>query len=261
MKRSLSIGVALLLLVIGAWATRRPLHSIYLRNKGLFVSAVAQTLGTTRYLNSSWAHSLLSGFSELGRYQRKNQSLPANSPGRVVFYGDSITDFWPTDDPSSFFPGKPYIGRGVTGQSTDGMLWRFQQDVIDLHPAAVVILAGANDVVLPDRHITFQETTTNLQAMVNLARQHGIRVILCSLLPVSHYAQPQQTVFSKEIVALNHWIQIYAAHQHLTYIDYYSAMADQSGAMNNAFTVDGLHPNAAGYSVMQQLAQQAIDSR
>ena len=132
--------------------------------------------------------------------------------------------------------------------------------MIDLHPSEVIILAGSNDVVLADRHITFQQTTTNIQAMAELAKQHHIRVVLCSLPPVSHYPQPQQVIFSEEITTINHWLLAYAANQHLAYVDYYSAMADSTGAMKNSLTVDGLHPNAAGYDVMQPLAQQAIDS-
>lgn len=221
---------------------------------------LAQVLSSTRYLHSPTAHSLLSDFAQLERYKSPNQSLPPTAPGRVVFYGDSITDVWPTAYATHFFPGKPYIGRGITGQSTDALLWRFQQDVIDLHPSAVVILAGSNDVVLVDRHITFQQTITNIQDMVELAQQHHIRAILCSLPPVSHYPQPQQTVFSEKIKAINHWLQNYAASQNLPYVDYYSAMADTTGTMKNSLSVDGLHPNAAGYDVMRPLVQQAIDS-
>ncbi len=260
-KRVLRIGIAVLVLGIGSWLARRPLHRQYRMDKALWLRTIARTLSTTRYLEAPWAHSLLSDFAQLERYQSINQSLPPTAPGRVVFYGDSITDVWPTTYATHFFPGKPYIGRGITGQSTDAMLWRFQQDVIDLHPSAVVILAGSNDVVLADRHITFQQTTTNIQAMAELAEQHHIRVILCSLLPVSHYPQPQQAIFSEEIRTINRWLQAYAADQHLAYVDYFSAIADSTGAMKNSLTEDGLHPNAAGDDVMRPLVQQAIDNR
>jgi len=258
-KRVLRICIIVLLLGIAAWLARRALHRQYQRDKGLCFSAIGSALSSTRYLESPRAHSLLSDFAQLDRYHALNQSLLPNAMGRVIFYGDSITDVWPTAYATHFFPGKPYIGRGITGQSTDAMLWRFQQDVIDLHPAAVVILGGSNDIVLADRHITFQQTATNIQAMVELAEQHHIRVILCSLLPVSHYPQRQQAIFSEKIKAINHWLQAYAASQNLAYVDYYNAMADDTGAMKNALTVDGLHPNAAGYDVMRPLAQQAID--
>jgi lysophospholipase L1-like esterase len=259
-KRILTLCAVFLVLGISLWCARKRLHSHYIQQKGSFQATVAQTLSHTRFVQSRRAHSYLSNFADLNRYQAKNQTLPSDTTSRVVFYGDSITDFWPTTYAPQFFPGKPYIGRGITGQSTDELLWRFQQDVLDLHPSTVVILAGTNDVVLPERHITYRDTITNIQTMVQLATQHRIRVILCSLPPVSRYPQPQQSIFSRKIKALNTWLQTYAAQQHLTYVDYYAAMADPSGAMNNSLTVDGLHPSAAGYAVMRSLAQQAIDN-
>jgi len=260
-KRVLRLSIVVLLLGLAAWLARRALHRQYEREKGMCLSVIGGTLSSTRYLESPRAHSLLSDFAQLDRYHALNQSLPPNAARRVVFYGDSITDVWPTAYAPHFFPGKPYIGRGITGQSTDAMVWRFQQDVIDLRPTAVVILGGSNDVVLTDRRITFHETTTNLRIMAELAQRHHIRVILCSLPPVSHYSQPKQAIFSQEIRNINHWMKAYAASQHLTYLDYYSAMVDNTGALKNSLTVDGLHPNAAGYDVMRTLAQQAIDSR
>lgn len=260
-KWAFSICIIVLLLGIAAWLARRALNRQYQRDKGMCLSMIGAALSSTRYIESPRAHSLLSGFAQLERYHALNQSLPPTSADRVVFFGDSITDVWPTAYATHFFPGKPYIGRGITGQSTEAMVWRFQQDVIDLHPAAVVILGGSNDVVLVDRHISFHQTTTNMEHMVRLAEEHHIRVILCSLPPVSHYPQPQQAIFSQEIRDINHWMKAYAASQHQTYLDYYSAMVDTTGAMKNSLTVDGLHPNAAGYDVMRRLAQQAIDSR
>lgn len=259
-KRVLRICFGVFLLGVAAWLARTPLHRQYRLDKRVCLLAIARILASTRYLESPKAHSLLSDFAQLERYQALNQSLPPATRDLVIFYGDSITDVWPTAYATHFFPGKPYIGRGVTGESTDMMLWRFQQDVIDLHPAAVVILGGSNDVVLTDRHIKFQQTTFDLQTMAELAEQHHIRVILCSVLPVSHYPPPQQALFSEEIRTINHWLQAYAASHHITYVDYYSAMADSTGAMKNSLTVDGLHPNAAGYDVMRTLVQHAMDS-
>lgn len=258
-KRVLRMGIPLLVFSATAWLARTPLHGQYRLEKRVYLRAIAQTLSSTRCVESPWAHSLLSDFALLEQYRALNQSLPSDATGRVIFYGDSITDFWPTAYPAEFFPGKPYIGRGITGQSTDEMVWRFQQDVIDLHPEAVVILGGSNDVVLTDRLITFHRTATNLRIMTQMAERHHIRVILCSLLPVAHYPQPKQGLFSQEIRNINHWMKAYAASQHLTYLDYYSAMVDNTGAMKNSLTVDGLHPNGAGYELMRTLAQQAID--
>ena len=248
-----------LLVGISAWLARTPLHRQYRQDKRVCLRAIAQTLGPTRYLQSPWAQSLLSDFDQIQRYQTSNQLLPPTAMDRVIFYGDSITDVWPIAYAAQFFPGKSYIGRGMTGQSTDQMLWRFQQDVIALHPSTVVILGGSNDVVLADRHIKFQQTTANIQSMVELAQRHHIRIILCSLPPVSHYPESEQAHFSEEIRTINHWLKAYAASHNLTYVDYYSAMVDDTGAMKNSLSVDGLHPNAAGYSVMEPLAQQAID--
>ncbi len=222
---------------------------------------MAAALRSPRYLEAPWAHSLLSDFAQLRRYQTQNQSLPDNVPGRVIFYGDSITDVWPTAYAAQFFPGKSYLGRGITGQSTDQMLWRFQQDVINLHPSTVVILGGSNDVVLTERKIPFKQTTANIQSMVELGQRHHIRVILCSLPPVSHYPEPKQAHFSEEIRTINRWLKAYAASQNITYVDYYNAMVDETGTMKNSLSVDGLHPNATGYSVMEPLAQKAIDIR
>jgi lysophospholipase L1-like esterase len=260
-KRLFRTCILIVLLGIAAWLARRPLHRQYQRDKSRYLSAMADALRSPRYLEAPWAHCLLSDFAQLQRYHAQNQSLPANVPGRVIFYGDSITDVWPTAYAAQFFPGKPYIGRGITGQSTNAMLWRFQQDVLDLHPSIVVILGGSNDVVLTERHIPFKQTTANIQSMVELAQRHHIRVILCSLPPVSHYPPRKQALFSEEIRTLNHWLSTYAANQNLTYVDYYSAMVDNTGAMRNSLSVDGLHPNAAGYSVMEPLVQQAIYSR
>jgi len=244
----------------GLWIAKRPLHHLYNHEKILFLGFVSQELIDTRFANSAWAHSLLSGYANLSRYQAANRALPQSTPGRVVFYGDSITRQWTRRYSAEFFPGTPYIGRGILGQSTGELYWRFQQDVIDLHPSAVVLLAGTNDVVLPDRHITFQETIDNIQAMVKAGEQHGIRVILCSILPIRNYPQPQEALFTANIRALNAWLSSYAAQQHLLYIDYASAMSTDTGELKPSLSDDGLHPNAAGYAIMQSLAQQALNS-
>lgn len=262
MKRTLSI--CLILVAIAAlWCVRRPVHAQYRYWKGACLASLMQALDRTHWIDSPSAHASLPTIADLAgiqRYQAANRDLPPVVSGRVVFYGDSITDFWPTDYPAVFFPGKPYIGRGISGQSTPEMVWRFQPDVIALHPAAVVVLAGTNDVVLTERKITFQQTIENIQAMVQMAQRNHIRIILCSLLPVSHYPPAQQAAFSRRIRTINYWLQSYAASQHLTYVDYYAAMSDRAGDMKCSLSNDGLHPNAAGYAVMQQLAQRAIDT-
>lgn len=259
MKHGLKLGAVLLIGAIALCCARKLLHPLYQQSKGWYLNKLAAAFDNTRWVESTSAHAFLPNFAELGRYQTENRALPSIATGRVVFYGDSITDFWPTAFRTQFFPGKPYIGRGIAGQSTPQMLWRFQQDVIELHPAAVVILAGADDVLLPQRNITYQQTTRNIQAMVEMAQRHRIRVILCSILPISHYPPPQQAVFTGEIKAINTWLRNAAAEQHLTYVDYYDAMVDNKGALDSSMSADGVHPNATGYAVMHSLVQAAMD--
>jgi lysophospholipase L1-like esterase len=258
-KRGLKLGAVLLIGAIALYGARKLLHPLYQQSKGWYLNKLAAAFDNALLVESPTAHAFLPDFAQLGRYQAANRELPSITTGRVVFYGDSITDFWPTAYKTVFFPGRPYIGRGIAGQSTPALVWRFQQDVIDLHPTAVVLLAGSNDVVLPERHITFQQTTRNIQTMVEMAQRHRMRVVLCSILPVSRYPPPQQAVFTGKIKALNLWLRKDAADRHLTYVDYYDAMADKEGAMYSSLTVDGVHPNAAGYAVMHSLVQAAID--
>ena len=195
----------------------------------------------------------------LRRYQVRNFLLRPYVKGRVVFFGDSITDFWASDHPSKFFPGKPYIGRGISGESTDGMVMRFHQDVIDVHPDAVVILGGTNDVLLPERHIGFDQTTQNIAAMVTMAQQARIAVVLCSILPVSRLPPAQEEVYSERIHRINDWIQRYASKKGVPYVDYHSAMADETNSLKDSLSGDGVHPNDAGYDVMRPLAEQGIE--
>lgn len=199
----------------------------------------------------------------LARFAQDNATYPAPKPGekRVVFFGDSITDFWgrPVGE---FFPGKGYINRGISGQTTPQMLVRFRADVIALKPAVVVILAGTNDIAGNTGASTLAMIEDNLSSMTELARVHGIRVVIASLLPVSNYVDGQQTLRRPPaaILALNAWIRGYAAREHLSLLDYYPLMVDEHGALKRELSDDGLHPNAQGYAVMAPLAQRAIDS-
>jgi lysophospholipase L1-like esterase len=200
-------------------------------------------------------------FGELARYRDANAALarPAPGEGRVVFYGDSITDQWPL---AKAFPGKPYVNRGVSGQTTPQMLVRFRQDVLALEPKVVVILAGTNDIAGNTGPITLEETEANLASMVELARAHGIRVVLASLLPVHDYTPMAQLSFPlrppAKIAALNAWLKAYAAANGAFYLDYAAAMTDASGLLRRELAVDGLHPNADGYAIMAPLAAAAI---
>jgi lysophospholipase L1-like esterase len=204
----------------------------------------------------------LADWPQLGRYRAENAALAPAAPGeeRVVFYGDSITDGWGRGPGrGDFFPGKPYVNRGISGQTTPQMLVRFRQDVIDLHPAAVVILAGTNDVAGNTGPMTPEMTEDNFRSMVELAKANGIRVILASITPAADYPWRPGLGPVAKIKALNVWLQGYCADHSLIYLDYYSAMVDANGGMKPGISFDGVHPNAKGYAIMTPLAQAAID--
>src|ERR1700688_1056873 len=191
-------------------------------------------------------------YGELARYREANAALkpPAAGENRVVFFGDS-------------FPGKPYVNRGIGGQTTSQMLVRFRQDVIDLQPKAVVILAGTNDIAGNTGPIANQDIEANLASMAELARAHGIRLIVSSILPVNNYTPESQDFFSHRpparILALNSWLKDYCTKNHLTYLDYFSAVVDSKGLLQRDLANDGLHPNKAGFAVMTPLAEKAIE--
>src|SRR6185437_6519200 len=200
----------------------------------------------------------LDDWPQLGRYADANAALPATRSGRVVFYGDSITDAW-TRNGGTFFPGKPYVNRGISGQTTEQMVVRFRQDVINLHPQTVVILAGTNDIAGNTGPETQAMIEDNFRSMVDLARANNIRVVLASVLPAAGYPwKPSAGNHAGKIRTLNDWLKSYAASQNLTYLDYYTAMAGPDGGMKPGISIDGVHPNAAGYAIMEPLAEKAL---
>jgi lysophospholipase L1-like esterase len=202
----------------------------------------------------------LQDWNQLGRYHADNESLKSQPAvaGRVVFYGDSITDYWRL---AVSFPGKPYVNRGIGGQTTSQMLVRFYRDVVNLKPAAVIVLAGTNDISRNTGPQTIEMIQDNLQAITELAKVHGIKVILCSLLPVSDYTKAKQTERRPpaDILKLNAWLRDYAAKVNAIHADYYAALADDKGMLRQGFSDDGLHPNAKGYELMAPIATAAID--
>ena len=199
-------------------------------------------------------------WAQLGRYAADDATLPPPAAGqqRVVFLGDSITDGWGRKPGTSFFPGKSYVNRGISGQTTPQMLVRFEQDVVHLHPEVVVILAGTNDVAGNTGPETPAMIEDNFRAMTDIARRNGIRVVLASITPAARYPWRPGVESVPEIRELNGWLRQYAAQQHLVYLDYYSAMADPDGAMKPGLSSDGVHPTQAGYAVMAPLAEAAI---
>jgi lysophospholipase L1-like esterase len=204
----------------------------------------------------------LNDWPQLERYRADNATLaaPADGEQRVVFYGDSITDGWGRRaNTGTFFPGKPYVNRGISGQTTPQMVVRFRQDVINLHPAAVVILGGTNDVAGNTGPMTPEMTEDNFRSMVDLARANGIRVILASITPAADYSWRRGLQPAPKIKALNAWLQGYCTNHSLTYLDYYTSLADEDGGMKPGLSFDGVHPNEKAYAIMTPLAQAAID--
>jgi len=212
----------------------------------------------------------LSDWPNLARYREANRGLPSPGPGenRVVFMGDSITDSWPQPRFGAFFPGKPYIGRGISGQTTPQMLVRFRPDVVALRPKVVVILAGTNDIAGNTGPMTDEQIQGNLASMADVAKAHGIRVVFSSILPVSEYhvrpgdTSPPQTTRRPmaRIAALNAWMKEYAAANGHVYLDYFSGMIDAKGLLRAELSEDDLHPNAAGYAIMGPLAEAAVQA-
>jgi lysophospholipase L1-like esterase len=195
----------------------------------------------------------------LNRYQNENAILKPVEAGqkRIVFMGDSITEFWSTVD-SEYFSGKPYVNRGISGQTTPQMLLRFRADVIALKPTAVVILAGINDIAGNTGPMTIEMIRDNIFSMIELAKANHIKVILCSVLPAYDFPwKPNQEPIAK-IKALNEILLNYAVANNIVYVDYYSAMVDERKGLKADYSNDGVHPNKTGYQVMAPLADKAI---
>jgi lysophospholipase L1-like esterase len=202
----------------------------------------------------------LQDWNQLGRYHADDVRLekaPAVE-GRVVFLGDSITDGW---DLAKYFPGKPYVNRGISGQTTPQMLARMYADVIHLHPAAFILLAGTNDIARNTGPETQEMVEDNIRAMCELAASNNIKIILCLLTPVSDYARKQTDHRPPaDIVSLNHWIESYAPDVHAQIADYYAALVDDKGMLREGYSDDGLHPNAKGYALLAPVAEAAIEA-
>jgi len=200
-------------------------------------------------------------FGQLARYRDADKVATAAVAGekRVVFLGDSITDYWKLEN---YFPGKPYINRGVDGQSTPEMLVRFRQDVIDLDPAVLVILAGTNDIAGVTGRTRNEDLEANYSSMAELARLHHIRVVFASLLPINNYTTEAKESFAlrpgERLQVINGWLKNYCAKKGLVYLDYSSSLKDEKGMLRRELSDDGLHPNHAGYKIMAPLAEKAI---
>ena len=216
-----------------------------------------------RWIVLAWAAPLgaqnTTDWPNLAKYRDSNAVLAAPKAGehRVVFMGNSITEGWKkywADE----FGGKPYVNRGIGGQTTPQMLLRFRQDVIALKPKVVVILAGTNDIAGNTGPSTLEMIEDNLASMADLARMHGIRVVLCSVLPVFDYPWKPGLEPAPKIVALNAWMKHYADSTGSIYVDYHGAMRDDRQGMRSDLASDGVHPNEAGYKIMVPLVEHGI---
>lgn len=227
--------------------------------------------GCSRFEGAERSQCLLSianDYGTLARYASANAALtpPAPRERRVVFFGDSITDNWDAEGFGGFFLGRPYVNRGIGGQTTSQMLLRFRQDVLDLDPAVVVILAGTNDVGGNAGPVDDATIQANLKSMADLAAYNGIQVVLSSILPVSDgkkRADGTTYVWTEgrpnaRLRGLNEWLKSYTSANAFTYLDYATPMTAADGTLRSDLTDDGLHPNAAGYAVMNPLVEAAI---
>ena len=195
-------------------------------------------------------------FGGLNAYAEENAALPAAPANRVVFLGDSITEFWGKE--SQFFPGKPYLNRGIAGQTTAQMLIRFRQDVIDLKPAVVVIQGGLADIAGFTGPSSLVEIENNFRSMAELASVNNISPILVGAPPPADYPGRTGPSPATQIVALNKWVARYCASSHFTFLDYHSALVGSNGQMKEGVSDDGVHPNEKGYAILRPLAEKAI---
>lgn len=198
-------------------------------------------------------------WAALSHYKKENQQLGEPKPGekRVVFLGSSIFEFWKARVPE-FFSGRPYLDRGIAGQISPQLLIRFRQDVIDLKAKAVIILAGSNDIAANTGHVSNQTIMDNVRSMAELAKLHGIKVILCQYLPVFDYPWRKGLKPADKIISLNKEIKAYAEANNFTLLDYFSPLADERNGQKAELTTDGVHPNVAGYKIMAKVTEEAI---
>ncbi|MFZ1586517.1 MAG: SGNH/GDSL hydrolase family protein [Saprospiraceae bacterium] len=203
--------------------------------------------------NKDWAN--------LSKYSSENKSLMPLSmkEKRIVFMGNSITEGWKNTDPG-FFEGRPYIDRGISGQTTPQMLIRFRPDVIDLKPAIVIILAGINDIAENTGPMTLEETAGNIFSMAQLAKAANIKVIISSVLPANTFPWRPEIKPAEKVIELNILLKQYCEENRITYLDYYSHMVDDKKGLDSRYGDDGVHPNLAGYKVMEGLVENAIKS-
>lgn len=219
--------------------------------KNVFLSSIFLFFSVSSFAQQSPTEEIKFN-GNLNKYAQQNRLLkaPAKKEKRVVFMGDSITEFWKAKD-SSFFANDLYINRGISGQTTVEMLIRFRQDVLDLHPKTVVILAGTNDIAENNGPMTMDSIAGNIKSMAELAKANNIKVVLCSVLPAFDFLWRPGKQPADKIIRLNELIKAYAAENKIVYVDYYSAMVDERKGLKPEYAPDEVHPNLAGYQVME----------
>ena len=249
----------------GASAQKQSAGQASAADYGVTMTEAAALAQLTPYQRSQLVR-VYNDWAFLAKYRDADKALPAPAPGetRVVFMGDSITEGWGMKATATspargeFFPRKPYVNRGISGQTTPQMLVRFRQDVIDLKPKAVALLAGTNDIAENTGKETLEEIEGNIASMSELSRANGIRIVLCSVLPASDFRWHPGLEPAPKIKALNAWVKEYAAKNGFVYVDYYSSMVNEQGGLKAELSPDGVHPNAAGYDIMVPLAEAGI---
>ncbi|MFT7606053.1 MAG: lysophospholipase L1-like esterase, partial [Saprospiraceae bacterium] len=232
---------------------------LLLKNKNPAMKNLKLSLTILLFFISMIQFSYAQDWANFERFKKANAALesPAPNEQRIVFMGNSITEGWARDS-TSFFFSKSYINRGISGQTTPQMLVRFRADVIDLEPSVVVILAGINDIAGNTGPSSLKMIADNIKSMAELAKANGIKVILCSVLPAFDFPWKPGLNPAENVVKLNSMIKAYADKNSIVYLDYFKPMADHQNGLKAAYTYDGVHPNLAGYKVMEPLAEEAI---
>jgi lysophospholipase L1-like esterase len=204
------------------------------------------------------AQAKLMDWAQLNHFKAGDAAMAAPAAGeqRVVFYGDSITANWA--ERNVFFPGKPYVGRGISGQTSAQMVVRFHQDVVDLHPSVVVILAGTNDVAENTGPMTEEMSLDDFRSMAEMARANGIKVVICAIPPAADFPWRPGLGPAAKIRSLNAKLEAWSNAEGIVWVDYYTPLADEKGGMKPGLSLDGVHPTAAGYAIMAPLAEAGI---
>ena len=261
MKGGHGFGMRQQNLPVSTWVDRfgdwlKQMHYIKVNNESNLIKPSAEQIDENKQRQEEQFHS---DWANMKRYRQQDSTIRYSSTeeDKVVFMGNSITEGWERADPE-FFKRNHYINRGISGQTTPQMLLRFRQDVIDLHPKIVVILAGTNDIAGNTGPTTLEAIYGNIVSMTELAKVNHIKVIISSILPVYDYPWRPGLQPAGKIIRLNHMLKEYAIKNNAIYLDYFSSMADDRNGMKSKYSEDGVHPNASGYKIMEPLVERAI---